>query len=151
VQQRLVRLECGQIEHPPVPTTLAHLPSGHERREASRPSGPPYLQRLSLRPAPRTETGRRNRLIAPASREQRNAPALAIVLQLRRAAKGLAGPRHVPRVTRVVPRAATGETNRPVTRTDVPGNVPGGCPENPNVPFAATWICGRVNGPEHAV
>jgi hypothetical protein len=26
VQQRLVRLECGQIEHPPVPTTLAHLP-----------------------------------------------------------------------------------------------------------------------------
>ena len=71
--------------------------------------------------------------------------------QLRRAAKGLAESWHVRRVTRVVPRAATGETKRPVTCTVVPGKAPAGCPEYANVPIAATWIGGSVNGPEHPV
>ena len=56
--------------------------------------------------------------------------------QLRWAANGLAESWHVPRVTRVVPRAATGETKRPVTSTVVPGKAPAGCPEYANVPLA---------------
>ena len=54
-------------------------------------------------------------------------------------------------MTRVVPRAATGETKRPVTSTVVPGKAPAGFPEYANVPIAATCIGGRVKGPEHPV
>ena len=69
--------------------------------------------------------------------------------QLNWAAKGLAGSWQVRRVTCVVPRAATGETKRPVTCTVVPGEAPAGCPEYANVPTPETWIGGNVNGPEH--
>jgi predicted NAD/FAD-binding protein len=51
----------------------------------------------------------------------------------------------------VVPRAATGETKRPVTCTVVPGKAPAGCPEYANVPLAATSIGGSVTEPEHLV
>jgi hypothetical protein len=65
--------------------------------------------------------------------------------------KGVAAALHVPRATSVVPRAATGETKRPFTRTVVPGDDPGGFPENAKVPPAATWIGGSVTEPEHVV
>jgi len=57
----------------------------------------------------------------------------------------------VPRVTRAVPRTAAGDTKRPVTRTVVPGEAPGGRPENVNAPVPATWIGGSVTEPEHVV
>jgi hypothetical protein len=56
----------------------------------------------------------------------------------------------VRRSTCAVPRAAAGETKRPVTCTVVPGGDSGGFPENVNVPSAATWIAGSVREPAHA-